>query len=371
MLPWTKYSRRGKAQRKFAMRAAASSEGRVTYRFAFKTYRRALAAPLRTVHGPWREREGVLIRLEDETGAVGYGETAPIPWFGTETVAETTALCSSWGSLVEDEKLAAVPEWMGCLRFAVAAAKAEVERGLRTRLEPVQRPGSTSQRLPVAALLPAGRGALERLPDFLERGFFCLKWKVGVGDAPDEMAIMDDLLAALPAYVKLRLDANGGWDRRTAEKWLARCAERPVEFVEQPVAPGARDVLHGLAADYPVKLALDESVVLLDSARRWQAEGWPGIFVFKPALCGPLPEIATWVHETKADVVLSSAIETVVGKAAILLWALAGAVTTRALGFGVGTLFGARTWDGPEIGPIVDGNWCMAADPEALWNELS
>ena len=36
---------------------------------------------------------------------------------------------------------------------------------------------------------------------------------------------------------KLRLDANGAWTLRQAERWLTRCAERLVEFVEQPVAP--------------------------------------------------------------------------------------------------------------------------------------
>ncbi len=353
------------------MRGAGSSRGRVTYRFAFKPYRRELAAPLRTAHGAWTAREGLLVRLEGEVGAAGYGEIAPIPWFGTESQEEATALCATWGGKVDDATLDAVPERFGCVRFAIDIARAEVERGLRTRSEPVRRPGSTSQRLPVAALLPGGRAALEQLPGRLEQGYLGLKWKVGVGEAADELGILDDLLGALPAYVKLRLDANGAWDRRTAEKWLARCAERPVEFVEQPVAPGSRDLLHGLAADYPVKLALDEAVVRLEEARRWQAEGWNGIFVIKPALCGPPAEIAAWVRATQADVVLSSAVETIVGKAAILRWALTAGLTARALGFGTGEMFGHRTWDGPAMGPLIDDAWCEATKPEELWNELS
>lgn len=327
--------------------------------------------PLRTAHGIWAVREGLLVRLEGEEGGVGYGEIAPIPGFGTETVEEAGALCATWGGTVDDAVLDAVPERFGCVRFALAVAREEVERGLRTRPEPARRPGSSTLRLPVAALLPAGRAALEQVPGRLEQGFLCLKWKVGVGGAGDEMAMLDDLLGALPAYVKLRLDANGAWDRRTAEKWLACCADRPVEFVEQPVAPEARDVLLGLAADYPVKLALDEAVVRLSAARRWQADGWTGIFVIKPALCGAPAEIAAWVRATKADIVLSSAIETAVGKAAILRWALAEGLTTRALGFGIGEMFGHRAWDGPAIGPLLDGAWCEAAKPEEPWNELS
>lgn len=333
----------------------------MTYRFAFKPYRRELAAPLRTARGAWAVREGLLVRLEGEDGRAGHGEIAPVPGFGTETIEEATVLCRAWGGRVDDAALDALPERFGCVRFALAVARAD--QGAPGTMRPT--------RLPVAALLPAGRAALEQLPGRLEQGFLCLKWKVGVGSAADEMGILDDLLGALPAYVKLRLDANGAWDRRTAEKWLARCAERPVEFVEQPVAPEARDVLRGLAADYPVKLALDEAVVRLDAARRWQAEGWNGIFVLKPALCGPPDEIAAWVRATKADIVLSSAIETAVGKAAILHWALKAELTTRALGFGTGEMFGRRAWDGPALGPLLDGAWCEAAKSEELWNELN
>jgi len=41
-------------------------------------------------------------------------------------------------------------------------------------------------------------------------------------------------LAVLPAYAKLRLDANGALDRRQAAKWLARCRRTPLEFVGNP-----------------------------------------------------------------------------------------------------------------------------------------
>jgi O-succinylbenzoate synthase len=144
-----------------------------------------------------------------------------------------------------------------------------------------------------------------------------------------------------------------------------------VEFVEQPVAPAEEDLLLGLAQDFPVKLALDESVLRLAEARRWQALGWPGVFVIKPALAGPLSELTSWITATKADVVISSAIETALGRAAVLRAALGGGLTQRALGFGTGEVFGDRRWDGPMIGPLADAS-CIAANPgEALWNALN
>ncbi len=331
----------------------------MVYRFGHKTYRLPLRAPLRTAHGVWAEREGIVVRLEGEAGRVGFGEIAPLPWFGTETLAEAGEICRKFGDRVSATVLDAVPERLGCVRFALAQAR---EQGSQ---------GTATARLPVAALLPAGREARKMLAEKLEAGFLAFKWKVGIGAVDDELVLLDDLLGLLPAHAQLRLDANGAWNRRQAGRWLERCAGVPVEFVEQPVAPAEEDTLRGLAQDYPVKLALDESVVRLDEARRWQELGWPGIFVIKPALAGPLAELSAWISATKADVVISSAIETVLGRSAILHAALSQPLTKRALGFGVGEVFGDRRWDGTVIGPLADAS-CIAPNPgEELWNALN
>ncbi len=330
------------------------------YRFSFKKYRLPLRVPLRTAHGAWAEREGLIVRLENEAGKAGFGEIAPIPWFGTETMIEAEGILRQFADMVPDELLDEIPVRLGCVRFALAQARS------------ASVPATPSKsRLPVAALLPAGREVLRVLPKKIEAGFLAFKWKVGVGAVEDELAILDDLLAAVPAHTRLRLDANGAWNRRNAARWLARCADRPVEFIEQPVAPAEEDTLLGLANDYPVKLALDESVVHLSDARRWRDLGWPGVFVIKPALAGPLREVTEWILQTGADVVFSSAIESVLARSAILSAVLDQSLTRRALGFGVGEVFGDRRWDGPLIGPLVDAS-CVAVNPgEELWNALN
>jgi O-succinylbenzoate synthase len=331
----------------------------MTYRFSHKMYRVPLRTPLRTAHGWWAEREGIIVRLEDESGRVGFGEIAPIPWFGTETVIEAEEICGKFSEMVSDEMLDDTPGRFGCVRFALAQAREH-------RTDSV-----SANRLPVAALLPAGRDVLRVFPEKLEAGFLAFKWKVGVGAVDDELGLLDDLLAQLPAHTKLRLDANGSWNRRDAGRWLARCADRPIEFVEQPVSPAEEDTLLGLANDYPVKLALDESVVHLADARRWQAMGWPGVFVIKPALAGPITEVSDWIVTTKADVVFSSAIESALARSTILHAVLTKSLTRRALGFGVGGIFGDRRWDGPFMGPLADTS-CIAPNAgEDLWNALN
>ncbi|MBA4138656.1 MAG: o-succinylbenzoate synthase [Opitutus sp.] len=327
-------------------------------RLSTKSYRRTLQPPLRTAHGAWGEREGILLRVERPDGTVSWGEVAPLPWFGTETLAEAQDVLRKLGPDIDVTALELVPERFACVRFGLAAALAAA---------PAVATGKG--KLPIAALLPAGRDARDVLRAKLEEGFLAFKWKVGVGRAEEEMPLLDELVAELPGYAKLRLDANGAWTTRDATRWLALCAERPVEFVEQPLMDA--DTLLGLAADFPVKLALDESVTGLAAAREWQERGWSGVFVIKPALAGPLEELVAWTKTTKPDLVLSSAVETALARAQILRVALAENLTSRPLGFGIGGLFGDRPWDGPVTGPLLDVSWCDGVNPEELWNAAS
>jgi len=388
---------------------------------------------MRTARGAWPQREGLLVRLEPETeNGTGngteagnktgtrtpfFGECAPLPWFGTETVAESAAACAALGARVTDAQLDAISEKFSCLRFALLEGRPPC----RPKNSPIANiaPDDTEvvppEFLPVAALLPAGRAALEKIPALSESGFRAFKWKVGVigaADPDDELALLDDILAALPANARLRLDANGAWTRRVAERWLARCAARPaIEFIEQPIAPAAAsdsastsasknsddsdDLLLGLAADYPTPLALDESVATAPALRRWLRLGWPGIFVLKPSLLGDAAEILPRLPPDRT--VFSSALETAIGARAALRVAfqfyaaaksIAGFQTCfsragtgletrdtspRALGFGVHPLFRDARFDAPPAAPFIrlaDLD-ALTLKPEILWNALS
>ena len=234
--------------------------------------------------------------------------------------------------------------------------------------------GDEGKALSVAAFLPAGRAALKVVGPKAEVGFRIFKWKVGVGDAADELALLDDLCAELPPGAKLRLDANGAWDRRRAELWLERCADRPVEFVEQPIAPttrGADDLLLGLAQDYPTPLALDESLVGAEALERWLGAGWPDVFVIKPLLLADPAAALARLAAAKADVVFSSALETAVGAREALRAAFAWTGPARALGFGVWPLFVDGRFDGPAVAPFIRRSDVERLNPEALWNVLN
>jgi len=343
----------------------------VKFHFAYRRYSLPFSQPVRTAHGVWAEREGLLLRLTNESGAVNYGEAAPISWFGTESVDDAEAVCQNLGEYVTEETLAAVPVRCGCLRFALAQALGGHEMaGIEDK-----------KALPVAVLLPAGRAALPLIGPKAEAGFRTFKWKVGVAEVGEELPLLDDLIAELPAGAKLRLDANGAWERRQAERWLERCADRPVEFIEQPcfakksygatAHARAEDLLLGLANDFPTPIALDESVVDAGDVARWLERGWPGVYVVKPALLGDAAAVLAQLEKAKAAVVFSSALETAVGAKAALRLAFAFGGEPRALGFGVWPLFQDQRCDGPYMAPFIRPQDVAALNEEAVWNVVS
>lgn len=346
-------------------------DARVRYLLSHRRYRLPFRAPLRTAHGMFAARDGLIIRLQDERGQVGFGEAATLPWFGTESAETAEEFLRTLGSEPHEDALNRVPAGAGCLRNAVTSARAMLAGEDMPEAKP----------LPVAALLPAGPAALARMGPLGEAGFRTFKWKVGVGDLADELALLDDVCARLPDRARLRLDANGAWNRRQAECWLARTAERPVEFVEQPAfaEPTAgtalvrrtEDLLLGLAGDFPTPLALDESLVGDGDVERWLGAGWPGIFVIKPALCADAGAVLGRLAAARAPVVFSSALETALGARAALAWAFRWNGPMRAIGFGVWPLFADVRFDGPALAPFVRSEDVMRINPEAVWNALS
>ena len=65
----------------------------MAYQVEFRPYRRRFRQALKTHHGSWTHREGIIVRLVDAEGRRGFGEIAPLPWFGSETQEQAINFC--------------------------------------------------------------------------------------------------------------------------------------------------------------------------------------------------------------------------------------------------------------------------------------
>ncbi|MGY8695731.1 MAG: o-succinylbenzoate synthase, partial [Verrucomicrobiia bacterium] len=330
--------------------------------FEFKAYRRSFAKAYQTASDSMRTRSGILIRLSDEEGNVGFGEVAPIDSFGTETFVSALSACSSLKGEFEYESVVDGLGGHPCVRFGVEFALSMMES--EDELPAVDSPW------PVSALV-SNVADMEAVEACLEEGYRCLKFKVGMRDFADERRALDRVFGLIGGEIRIRLDANGGLDLSEARNWLEYLGEMPVEFLEQPLMRGAEDTMRRLSMDYPTRIALDESIASVDDLNRCRDQHWEGLYVIKPSLSGQYQGLIESLKEgDPGSLIFSSSLETMVGTSAALSVAIEVGDGGNALGFGVESLFGDRGV-GLFLGPFLQRDTLPTLeDFESLWNRI-
>ncbi len=330
--------------------------------FDYKAYRRPFAKKYLSASDQFAKREGILLRLEDDDGRVGFGEAAPIPSFGTETFPFALAKCEELKGKFEYEEIVANVTDTPSVRFAIESAYAM----LMAETEDFD----LGDPWPIAFLL-ADLSDREVVDDFLEQYFRCFKIKIGKTSFEQEWRWLGDLIERLEGRATVRLDANGSLSLSETRLWLERLADWPIDFLEQPMPRGCEDEMLRLASDFPTTMALDESIGNADDLKRWRDRQWPGVFVIKPLLSGSYFELESELKQGQGEThVFSSSLETKVGAWAAIRLAASSPTPRQPLGFGVDWLFADRGW-GLEAGAFLQNGFIPTIhDCESLWNQI-
>ena len=325
-------------------------------RLSWRPFSFLLPTALVNAHGAVSERCGWLLRLENGEGRLGWGEAAPLmltPNSRALPCPLTQVALVELGPVRSRHELERLlPTLPLALGFALGSALAELEGRVGAGT------GGWRPAPPAAWLLPAGEPALAEVDRLLaSQGSLRLpltfKWKVAAAADGLERAVLEGLLDRLRPQDRLRLDANGGWDRATAARWADRLAGEPrLEWFEQPLPPEDGEGLWALAARLPV--ALDESLRVDPSLR----DRWPGWQVRRPAIEGDPRPLLAQLTEGVPWLMVSTALETGVGRRWIhhLAALQAEGPTPTAPGLAPG-------WT-PQ-GPLFD------ADPERVWEAVA
>ncbi|MEO1003156.1 MAG: o-succinylbenzoate synthase [Cyanobacteria bacterium J06638_7] len=284
-------------------------------RLRWRPFRLGLRQPLRTARGLIAAKRGWLLRLEASDGALGWGEAAPLDGALEPLAAAIAGLGPAHRAAALEQALPALPPALG---FALGAALAELQGLPRRRWLPAP---------PPALLLPAGAAALEALDAAqgpggeqagaaaaagIRMGPFTCKWKVAVSEDRLERQVLERLLQRLPPGARLRLDANGGWDRATARAWAERLRGEPrLEWLEQPLDPLDHQGLGDLQRRCPgLPVALDESLQRHPGLRA----SWDGWQVRRPAQEGDPRPLLAELEGGRPRLLLSTGFETGIGR---------------------------------------------------------
>jgi len=318
----------------------------VTYCFEFNPYQRQFRHPLTTHHGIWKVREGIILRLVDDKGRVGWGEIAPLPWFGSETLEQALQFCQQFPSRITSTDIFSIPAEFPACQFGFESAwdglvarngEDEGESRIDTEKTSLSLPNAS---LKYSYLLPTGEAALTSWQQGWQQGDRTFKWKIGVTSMESELRWFDQLVQALPQSAQLRLDANGGLTQHQAQQWLQVSDQAGIiEFLEQPLPPEEFDVMRAMQDQYKTAIALDESVATLNQLKTCYQQGWRGIFVIKAAIAGSPTQLRQFCQAHDIDVVFSSVFESAIARIAVLNLAVELSHPHRAVGFGVNHWF--------------------------------
>ncbi|NJM73357.1 MAG: o-succinylbenzoate synthase [Scytonema sp. RU_4_4] len=318
----------------------------MAYRFEFRPYRQKFVTSLTTSHGTWDIREGIIVRLTDETGKIGWGEIAPISWFGSETLEQALEFCCQLPEEITQETIFSIPNELSACQFGFESAWETNRRGAEDA-EKEKEENLRINNLSYSGLIPAGEAALQVWENLWKEGYRTFKWKIGVYPIAQELEIFERLAQTLPASAKLRLDANGGLSYEEAKLWLQNCDDIKaneeclllIEFIEQPLSVDQFAAMLELSHCYQTAIALDESVATLNQLATCFKQGWREIFVIKPGIVGSPSRLRQFCQQHKIDAAFSSVFETVIGRQAGLQLAAELSLLTRAVGFGVNHWF--------------------------------
>lgn len=279
-----------------------------------------------------------IVRIESDTGLVGYGCAAP----AEAVTGETDALCLEvlggvMRSHVENAILADDPAELSLKLLALApgapAACAAVDialwdiaarasgKPLAEVLGVLRHPMPTSVTIGICDV----NQTLQEADNWFDLGFHVLKIKTGE-DVVDDIERVTKLRTHSGGDIVIRVDANQGYTLTDAQRFLNETASLDLEFLEQPLAASDLAGSARLTGESDIPILADESVVSVADAERVIRESAATGINIKLMKCGGL-SAARLIHDQAraagVSVMLGCNDETRISIAAALHFSLA------------------------------------------------
>jgi O-succinylbenzoate synthase len=254
--------------------------------------------PFRIASGEVRERESVLVCIEDAGGLVGWGESAPMP--GSFYSAETP------DSSADDLRTRLIPEF---LAHRDRPLESLIEETASAGGDPFARAGlegalwdllSRRRGVPLFSLLGGSRrpiesGAaigltdglgdlLDRVDRFLLEGYRRIKIKIMPGWDAEPLSAIRDQFGAIP----LMADANGSYRLADHRAELLALDRFEMMMIEQPLVADALDDSAELQRSLRTPICADESAGTIEAIARIARRGAAKIVNIKVQRVGGL-----------------------------------------------------------------------------------
>ena len=189
---------------------------------------------------------------------------------------------------------------------------------------------------------------LQRMEEKLEKGFRCVKLKIGAIDFDQELDLVKRIRDRFSFHeVELRLDANGAFPYEEALYKLELLSQYAIHSIEQPIKAQQWALMAELCRESPLPIALDEELIGVNDPemkRHMLNIIKPRYIILKPSLHGGMQGCREWINTARDMGIgswITSALESNIGLNAIAQFAadVYGDHITMPQGLGTGQLF--------------------------------
>ena len=189
---------------------------------------------------------------------------------------------------------------------------------------------------------------LQRMEEKLEKGFRCVKLKIGAIDFDQELDLVKRIRDRFSFHeVELRLDANGAFPYEEALYKLELLSQYAIHSIEQPIKAQQWALMAELCRESPLPIALDEELIGvndLEMKHHMLNIIKPRYIILKPSLHGGMQGCKEWIKTARDMGIgswITSALESNIGLNAIAQFSadVYGDHITMPQGLGTGQLF--------------------------------
>lgn len=221
--------------------------------------------------GPIFASENILIRLLTNSGRVGYGECSPYAYITGETQATCFAIAKELATLLKGENPFHIDKLIGKMDDCVAGnttIKSAFDMALYDLIAQLanvplykylggsaEKKIFTDQTVGIADPKTMAEKALQ----ITQKGIGELKIKLGTNH-DDDVARIKAIREEVGDHVKIRIDANQGWDYTSAIQTLRSLEKYHIMFCEEPVPSWNVHDLARVRSKSPIPIMADESL---------------------------------------------------------------------------------------------------------------
>ena len=322
--------------------------------------------PAGTSRGVYTERKVWYVTLSDGVRE-GIGECAPLPDLSCDAMGDEAygkilrKMCETvcrTGEIPYDD-LRDYPSMLFGLETALLSLQSHLSpltshlSPLTSDLSPLLFDTAFSRGevgIPINGLVWMGsyEEMLKRMEEKLEKGFRCVKLKIGAIDFEQELDLVKRIRERFSFHeVELRLDANGAFKYEEALYKLELLSQYAIHSIEQPIRQGQWAYMAELCRESPLPIALDEELIGVNDPemkRHMLNIIKPRYIILKPSLHGGMMGCREWIADAKEQGIgswITSALESNIGLNAIAQFAsdVYGDDITMPQGLGTGQLF--------------------------------